>query len=364
MSKPAEKIPLNQIFRLFLKMGATGFGGPVALISLLEKEVSHRLKWISLQKFNESYVFCKLLPGPVAFQMAVWLGYYVRGRIGGLIAGAGFLLPGFALILMISGFYGSISKTPGLSPLLDGMRSGALAIIAESIVRMFHPYWRCTQAWVFCLVGAITLFYFPLWEPIIIVCGGLALVFFHAQRTTLASLAPFPLLLLQLFWTHFKAGAFVFGTGLAIVPFLEHDVVSVHGWLTTPQFIDGIAFGQITPGPITITSAFIGHEAAGFSGALIALAGMYSPGLILILFVMPFLMRRLEGSRRLVSFQQGAIPMVIGCVFGAAIKLSMTTLTQPTSCLIFGALLMVSLCFRLPGWLLIPMGSGLAWLFR
>jgi chromate transporter len=350
-----ELISLSTIFWIFLRLGAIGFGGPIALVSLMEQECSKKRKWLTLEEFNERYVFCKLLPGPIASQMALWMGLHVRGRIGGLVAGAAFLLPSFTLIFILSIFYSSVQGLPRFTPIIQGMEAGAIVVIFDSVMRMFRPYYRQVQPWIFMLMAAPLMLVIPRWEPLIILSGGLAYVMYKKQKGFL-SISP---VLLQIFWVHFKAGFTVFGTGLAIVPVLQHEVVEVYKWMSTPEFLDGIAFGQITPGPVTISSVFIGYKTAGVLGGILGFLGMYTPGVILIFFVMPFLFSKLKGKPFVAFFQQGAIPTVIGCILGATILLGRTTITSPVLAVLVLVLGILALKFKLPGWGTILLGSFL-----
>ncbi len=358
-----SEVSFSEIFLLFLRLGAIGFGGPIALVSLMEQECSHKRKWLSLEEFNERYVFAKLLPGPIASQMAMWMGYHVRGRIGALVAGFAFLLPPFVLILILSISYSSVAGLPRFTPIIQGMETGALVIILDSIWRMFKPYVKNVQPWIFVLIAAVLMLRIPRWEPVIILTGGAVMVFSRLRLRVdggLRSLAIAPLgLLFSIFWIHFKAGFTVFGTGLAVIPVLQHEVVDIYHWMSTPEFLDGIAFGQITPGPVTISSVFVGYKTAGLLGAIVGCVGMYSPGAILILFVMPFVFYRLKGHPFLAFFQQGAIPTVIGCILGATITLGKYTIVQPVLLGLFIALGLIAIRFKIPGWGVILLGSVL-----
>jgi chromate transporter len=348
---------LIEIFLLFLKLGATGFGGPIALIALMEQECVRQRGWISHGEFNEAYLFCKLLPGPVAYQMALWMGAHVRGRLGGLVAGLSFLFPGVILVLGLTLFYGALAQAQAFGQAMEGMRSAALAVIGESVWRMLVPYRRDPLAFALIAFGVVGFLIAPRAEPLLIIAGGLAIVFSSRQAKGLKALA-WPVAA-QLFWTHFKAGIFVFGTGLAIIPYLQAEVVGRLHWLGEGEFLDGIAFGQITPGPVTITSVFIGYRVAGLAGSLIAAAGMYTPGILLILGVVPWLRRRLAGSPHLSFFQRGAVPTVVGCLIGGSLILGRASVTGWASWFVLG-ISAILLWKRLPGWLVIPLGSFLA----
>ena len=341
---------LSQLTTIFLRIGATGFGGPVALVAFMEEEFCQRRKALSPAAFNESYVLCKMLPGPVAYQMALSVGYLLRGRVGGLLAGLAFLFPSFVMMVGLSFFYSYVQQLSGFQTVAEGLRTGALVVIIDSVGRMAKPYRGEPAAWGFAVAGALFMWLWPQGEPLIILAGGLAMVWAGKAAWRKISLLP-------LFWVHFKAGAFTFGTGLAIVPLLQHETVDIYHWLSHEQFLDAIAFGQITPGPITICAVFIGYRALGLLGAVTATLGMYLPGALIVLGVLPSLRQRLSGTPFLQKFQQGAIPTVIGCILAASVLFGATVVTSPQSAVLFAGLFLLALRWKWPTWSLIAAGG-------
>lgn len=345
---------LFTLFKSFFRLGLLGFGGPVALVALMESEVCRSRRWLNAEEFSERFVICKLLPGPVAFQMALWIGHKLRGVLGGLIAGLAFLMPGAFLVLLLAIFYQEVGHLNFVAVLTSGMRIGALVVIWDSAVRLFEPYFKIQAAWMFLATGLVLYLCFPSLEPLIIlVNGSLAIALRRWTRLSLSWVT----VLASLFWVHFKAGAFTFGTGLAIIPILQHAVVDVYLWMSAPEFLDAVAFGQITPGPVTLTSTFVGYRAAGFLGALAATLGMYLPGVIVILIIMPIVFPKLQGARTLIQFGMGAIPTVIGCIIGAAFGLVQTTLVDTPSLFLCFTLLILNTRFRLVGWKIILLST-------
>ncbi len=343
---------LSQLAGIFLRIGATGFGGPVALVAFMEEEFCARRAILPRAVFNESYVLCKMLPGPVAYQMALSIGYLLRGRLGGLVSGVCFLLPSFLMMLALSVFYTQVQGFAGFKAVAEGLRAGALVVIFDSVLRMAKPHAKDAEAWVFAAIGAVFMWLWPRGEPLIILAGGLAVVFGSRILSKKASLLP-------LFWVHFKAGAFTFGTGLAIIPLLQHESVEVYRWLTQEQFLDAIAFGQVTPGPITIASVFIGYQVDAWIGAVVAAFGIYLPGALIVLGVLPGLRRRLTGTPFLQKFQRGALPTVIGCILAASLVFGAGVVSKWETALVFLALGVLSYFRRMPSWAVIGLG-GLA----
>ncbi|MFM8268920.1 MAG: chromate transporter [Pseudomonadota bacterium] len=352
-------VSFSEIVRLFLRLGGLGFGGPVALVAMMEQECVVEKKWISRERFEQSFVICKMLPGPLAYQMALWVGYELRGVFGGILAGVAFIFPAATLLFLFAKFYESIQSVQASAWILDGMRVGALVIILQSVGSLFSPYKRKVSAWVYSVIGACLMLLFPRWEPVIILFGGfLSLILIRKWPLFRMKLSA-PTLLFALFWVHFKAGAFVFGTGLAIVPVIEREVVGVFHWLSKEEFLDALAFAQVTPGPVTTIAAFIGYKVAGGLGSLAAAFGIYLPGALTILGILPWARQKIEKRSWLSDFQMGAVPTVIGCLVTAAYGLLASALSTSTLVMSFIVLLLVQVVFVLPAWVIIVLGSVL-----
>ncbi|NDD05587.1 MAG: chromate transporter, partial [Proteobacteria bacterium] len=256
-------------------------------------------------------------------------------------------------------YYQFIQGLSASSWILDGMRIGAMVIILQSVGSLFSPYRKKVTGWLYALSGALLLTLLPRWEPLIILGGGILSVLLLKKypdfRLKLQSVS----VLLALFWTHFKAGALVFGTGLAIVPILEREVVTKYHWLTQKEFLDALVFGQITPGPVTTLSSFIGYQVAEGFGSLIATFGMYLPGALMILLFLPRIRSSIENKSWLVDFQRGAVPTVIGCLMAASFGLLSGVLVDPVLRATFFVLLLIQIVWVFPAWLVILLGSCL-----
>ncbi len=344
---------MKELGLLFLKLGSIGFGGPLALIGLMEKEVVVRRGWFSAETFKKGLTLVKLMPGPVAYQMALYIGKRQQGRWGGLLAGLAFLLPSFLMMVLISASYSQWKQISVSDAVLSGMRVGALWIILESVWRLFLGLKRNTLnigILFFAILGAaISLS----WEPLIIIgCGLLVTGYrrFSAQSRLHTILLP-------LFWVHFKAALLVFGTGLAVIPVLQHEIVQRYQWLPNITFLDGIGFGQLTPGPITITSVFVGHQVAGFWGAIAAVSGMYLPGILLVLFLLPLVERSMDKHVWFRTFQEGAIPAVVGCLIAAGGLFTLQTIVSSKELWTLLLLTPLFLWKERPSWIFIPIGS-------
>jgi len=352
-------VTLSELTLLFLKLGGLGFGGPMAFVAMMEQECVVRRKWIPRERFEQSFVICKMLPGPLAYQMALWVGYELRGILGGILAGVAFVLPAATLLFLFAKFYETVHSTQSFAAILDGMRVGALVIILQSVGSLFSPYRRKVSAWVYATLGACLMLLFPRWEPVIILLGGVISLMLVQKWPIFRLKISAPTILWSLFWVHFKAGAFVFGTGLAIIPVIEREVVSAYQWLTKPEFLDALAFAQVTPGPVTTIAAFIGYKVFGGIGSLVAAFGIYLPGAITILGILPLVRKQIEKKSWLSDFQMGAVPSVIGCLATAAFGLLSSALATPTHVWSFILLLLLQVVFALPAWVIIVLGSVL-----
>ncbi len=390
---------------VFLKWGLTGFGGPIAVMAMMEEEACRRRQWLSLEKFGEVYAILKLFPGPLATQMVLHLGWLRGGVLGGIIAGTLFTFPGFVIMLGFGLFYAEMSGAPTWERVLVGMQAGALAVILISAAQLAKPYRAIPRAWAIGAISALLVLGAPAWEPLIILGAGLlgvalsrprahglglgmgsgpggssggALAIFSlpvassgsaagagtaAVTASVFSLSMSPELL-KLLWVCFKAGVFVFGSGLAIVPLLEADVVTRYQWLTHAQFMDGLAIGQATPGPVVKTATFIGYQVAGTLGAVAATVAIFAPAFFNVLVILPRILERMTNRRAMQAFTSSAIPAVVGSIAAISAKLALLTLATPIEAALFVTALCSSIFLRAPAWLVIPGAGALSGLIR
>ncbi len=383
--------PVFEVARVFLKIGCLAFGGPIAAFAMMEDELVKKRAWVSQTRFLEIVAIGKLLPGPIATEVAIFLGRDRAGNWGGVFAGVCFILPAFLLVLAASIAYVHFGGVPQNLPFFQGLQVGALVAIAVSVFSLGAPFWKRPRMWVVAALAGVVVFSHPLWEPLVIIFLGVAGVAFSELKSAgiggsgggprkmpaffvlggLTSGAALPLVLPTLgalLWVCFKGGAFLFGSGLAIVPMLEAEVVQRFHWLTHSEFLDGIAIGQLTPGPLLMTVTFVGYKVAGLAGACLATFGIFFPAFVLVLGILPLVSRWLSagvGARRAAEFSQWTIYAVLGAIFSATLTLGRITLVTPALGWSFALTFVLGFLFSfrrrvLPVWSLLPIAGAVA----
>ena len=337
MSEP-ELVPvkMRQLVAYFLRLGTLGFGGPIALAGYMQRDLVERRRWISKEEYVRGLALAQLAPGPLAAQLAMYLGW-VRGRLlGATLVSLAFILPSFVMVLGLAAAYVELGGLSWMQGVFYGVGAAVIAIIARSVQKLTKlTLAKDPLLWaVFLINGAVT----ALTESEIIwvfVASG-ALVYLVRIRPGFASHAsafmpwswwvtglhgPETTSTLWKIGIYFaEAGAFVFGSGLAIVPFLHSGVVDQHHWLTERQFLDAVAVAMITPGPVVITVAFIGFLVAGFGGASAAAVGVFLPCYLFVVIPAPYF-SRIADNRSIKAFVDGVSAAAAGAIGGAAIVL-------------------------------------------
>lgn len=398
MSHPHSRTQGNatEVLQYFLKLGLLGFGGPLAMIAAIQKDLVEGRKWIDKAEFAQAFALIKAMPGPVAFQLAVYLGRKRAGPLGGLAAFIGLVGPAALLMVLFGYFYSNWRELKGADQFLLGMQSASLGVVVASVRQLASAYYKKWEFWLWGSVAIFVTLNQPSAEPLVIVgCGAATALMFilKANRNPIAdlfnkknfsvvatplfeisSLRPFlfgsPLAgalikpnMFDLVWSCFKSGAFVFGSGLAIVPLMRDDFVTHLGWLSNQEFMDALAFGQITPGPVVITATFIGFKSLGLFGAFAATAAIFAAPFFHMMTWFPIFLGRMAKLRWLPSFLLGSVAAVVGSIltvtFHLAWQLEHPGISWP---LIFGAFL-TSAFTKTPTWLVIPAGGLLSILF-
>jgi chromate transporter len=340
------KAPLSRFVGYFLWLGTVGFGGPIALAGHMQQDLVDKRRWVSKQDYLEGLALAQLAPGPLAAQLAIYLGYIRAGLLGATAVGVAFVLPSFLMVLALSAAYVRFGGLPWMQGMFYGIGAAVIAIIAQSALRLARKtlskdlflwfifasvaittVWTGSEiVWLFVLCGVISVVVKAapafLSKPAVpSIAAGFGWLLTGAQGTASTGL------LWSLFFFFLKAGAFVFGSGLAIVPFLYGGVVGRFHWLTEQQFLDAIAVAMITPGPVVITAAFIGYLVAGLLGGTVAAIAVFAPPFLIVLLAAPYY-RRFAGNPQVKAFVQGVTAAAVGAIAGAAVILGKRSLVD------------------------------------
>jgi chromate transporter len=348
---------LKDLILYFLKLGTWGFGGPVALVGYMHRDLVEDKKWIGEDDYKEGLALSQLAPGPLAAQLAIYLGYVHYHLLGATLAGLAFVLPSFLMVLGIGYAYVSFGGLPWMQAIFYGVGSAVIGIIAIGSYKLTtKSIGKDKLLWVIFIV--LTIITFVMEEEILwlMLLAGVAVWFVKAPPKWLGSpqmMAPVLFLQLQpvvvesrlwqIAWFFTKAGAFVFGSGLAIVPFLYGGLVKEYQWLNEQQFLDAVAVAMITPGPVVITVGFIGYLIAGVPGAAIAALATFVPCYLFTVIPAPYF-KKYGKHPGIKAFVDGVTAAAIGAIAGAVLVLGKRTLTDLPTGLI--ALATAAVLFR------------------
>jgi chromate transporter len=330
---PHERPPLMPVVAYFLRLGTIGFGGPIALAGYMQRDLVERRGWLSSDEYLEGLALAQLAPGPLAAQLAIYLGYILHGLIGATVVGFAFIAPSFLMVLALAGAYVRFGGLAWMQAVFYGVGAAAIAIICRSAIKLVKTTLkRDLLLWGIFTVLAVTTAVTKREIVWLFLGGGILSIAVKAlPKPKMPGIAMFlpaiastafannPTLEILAFFA--KAGLFVFGSGLAIVPFLHGGVVLEHHWLTERQFIDAVVVAMITPGPVVITVAFIGYLVAGTSGAFAAALGVFLPVYLVVVCLAPFY-RRYSSNAQLRAFVQGVTAGAVGAIAGAVVVLA------------------------------------------
>ena len=329
---------MGELLKLFVKLGFSGFGGPLAHFAMMEAEAVEGRKWLTKERFLEGWAVCQILPGPASTQLGVYIGYVKGGFFGASVSGLAFVLPGFLIILTLSALYARYGTIPQVQGIFYGIGPAVLAIIAFSCYRLGTSAITTLPLLGLGIAAFLLTFFFHMDPVLILVGAGLIGILLSrlplrggvALFTALALPAPtgsWTSTLGTLSWIFLKAGAFVYGGGYVIIPFVQQEVVERLGWMTVKVFLDGLALGQLTPGPIVNISAFVGYQVAGVPGAAVGAASVFLPAFAAILLAVK-IMDRLREAPSIKAFLKGVNAAVVGAILGASIPLAQGALVD------------------------------------
>ena len=366
------RLSLRQIAGYFVRLGTFGFGGPIALAGYMQRDLVERRHWFTQEEYLQGLAVAQTLPGPLAAQLAMWLGYVRRGFRGACAAAVPFILPPFIIVTVVAALYVAFRGTTIIQALFYGVGPAVIALIlrgAWKLVRVTVKNER--RLWAIFAVVALITFVARSEVALLFILAGLVGVAIYAPPGWLrrAQAAPValpvgfgtlwtaaqstdPNVLLQLGVFFFKAGAFTFGSGLAIVPFLQQGVVHDFGWLNEREFLDAVAMGMITPGPVVITAVFVGYLVAGLAGATVAGLGVFLPPFLMVVLFAPWIMRYRKHPI-VVGFTKGATAAAAGAIVGAAAVIGTQVIVDVTTVVIFLAALVLLWRTKLPEPLLV-----------
>jgi chromate transporter len=353
---------LRALLLYFLHLGTLGFGGPIALVGYMQRDLVEDRKWLSKEDYFEGLAFSQLCPGPLAAQLATYIGWLHSATLGATLTGAAFILPSFLMVLGLASLYVHFGQLVWIQGMFYGIGAAVSAIILRSAWKLIQKTLaKDYLLWALFSASAVTTVWTKSEIIWLFVLSGFVALFvkappkLHVLPTETAVLAPglvtgllgpaSAVRLASVFFFFLKAGAFVFGSGLAIVPFLYGGVVGKFHWLTERQFLDAVAVAMITPGPIVITSGFIGYLVAGLFGACAAAVAVFLPPYLLVIFLAPYY-RRFAQNRQVKAFVQGVTAAAVGAIAGAATILGRRALVDVPTVLIGAIAFVVLLWFK------------------
>ncbi len=365
-AQPSDEIApcaMREFLAYFLRLGTFGFGGPIALAGYMQRDLVEQRRWISRQDYLEGLALAQLCPGPLAAQLAIHLGWVRAGVLGATLVSVACILPSFLMVLGLSAVhlrYGGLTWMQGA---FYGIGAAVIAIIVRSVYKLVGL--TIGKDWLLWLLFAISAFVTAWTEAelvwVFVASGFVALIVKAPTRlrpATPLSLEPWTAWLItglhgpaadttlgKMAWYFTEAGAFVFGSGLAVVPFLYGGVVTENQWLNERQFLDAVAVAMITPGPVVITVGFIGYLVAGPVGALVARVAVFLPCYLMVVILAPYF-RRFAKNPQIKAFVSGVTAAAAGAIGGAAFVLGKRAVIDVPTVLIAVTTLAVLLRFR------------------
>jgi chromate transporter len=356
---------LKQLIQYFFKLGYVGFGGPVALVGYMHRDLVEERKWISEEDYKDGLALAQLAPGPLAAQLGIYLGYVHYKTLGATLCGLAFVLPSFFMVVAIGLAYKMFGGLPWMQAIFYGVGAAVVGIIiissyklTEKSISKLHLK-SITQNWLlwsFFIVAAAVTIITQQEEVLLFIVAGLIYMFLKAPPKWIKKPSVANSILLfqmglwsyqlntlgKIAWFFTKAGAFVFGSGLAIVPFLHAGVVTEYGWLNEHEFIDAVAVAMITPGPVVITVGFIGYLVAGFPGATVAALATFLPCYLFTVLPAPYF-HKYGKHPSIKAFVDGITAAVVGALAGAVIVIAIRTIKDIPTALIALATIIILL---------------------
>jgi chromate transporter len=326
----------SELLRYFLRLGLLGFGGPVALVGQMERELVAERGWLSKEQMREAIAICQSLPGPLAIQVGIYISYLRGGFWGAWIGGWAFIFPNFVIVAALGALYVYFGDLKPITGIFYGVSPAVIALILHSCYRLAKLGMEDKLQWAIALACLVITVILQAEVALLFIGAGLVGILYYGNifrkkpPPVVLQVAALPALTLapaasastlgKLLLFFLKAGSLTFGSGLVIVPFLQQGVVQQYGWMDERQFLIAVAVGMISPGPVVITATFVGYLVAGFWGSLVATIGIFFPSFIFILVAAPLLARH-GTNPNVQGFVRGAYAAAIGTILGACILL-------------------------------------------
>lgn len=328
---------MRQLVAYFFRLGSIGFGGPAALVATMEDDLVERRRWLTREEYLEGLAVCQTLPGPLAIQVGIYVGYVRRGVLGAWAAGGAFILPPFLIVLACAYLYQRFSALTQVQALFYGISPVVIALIVRSCYTLGKIALKDVWLWTICVVVAVITAWLQAEIALLFISAGIFGIVIYARRqpSTVTLSAVIPALAAttaiardsgvhvveRLLLFFLKAGSFTFGSGLVIVPFLREGVVSQQHWLTERDFMVAVAIGMISPGPVVITATFVGYVVGGLVGSVVATVGIFLPSFLLVTIAAPLLVRH-RRNVYVQGFVRAVSAAAVGAILGASVVLA------------------------------------------
>lgn len=382
------KVRIKDLILVFLKIGTIGFGGGVAMLALIRQNIVQKLKWITDDELSIAVAMGQMTPGPFVPNYVEYIGFHLRGLKGMIISVLAFLFPSFLAMIILSFLYFKFQSIPilqhifsGIQPVIAGILLWASLEIGKANVRNWRALLITAIAFIALVVKIDVLL-------TVIVCGILGIIFYGKKKnipiislllmlwsTTILALPTKTEVLppknfiaaiaraFELFGVFFKIGAIIFGGGFAAIPFIKNEVVDLRHWLTAKEFIDGVALGQITPGPVAITATFVGYKVLGIFGAIIATLGIFLPSFFILLLLIK-IYQKIKDKPLVQDFLAGVKPAIVGMILAATVFIGKNSIFDYRTGIMAILSFLLLVRFKIdPVWLILG-GGLLGWILK
>ena len=365
---------IGELVRYFLRLGFLGFGGPVALVGQMERELVNDRQWLTKEQMREAIAICQSLPGPLAIQVGIYISYLRGGFWGAWAGGWAFILPNFVIVAALGALYVYLGDLQPVTAIFYGVSPAVIALILHSCYRLAKLGMEDWLQWAIAAVCLVITVILQAEVALLFIGAGIVGILYYGSLlrrpppaalsitvvpvlAQLAATAASGSILGKLLLFFLKAGSLTFGSGLVIVPFLEQGLVQQFGWLDQRQFLIAVAIGMISPGPVVITATFVGYLVAGFWGSVVSTVGIFLPSFLLVLIAAPLLARH-RGNPNVQGFVKGAYAAAIGTILGACILLGRIAIGDWLTALIGLVSLAVLFRWKVSNPLLIAVTAG------